>query len=123
LVVSADDVARAVLVALLRSHPELAAAGAAAVDEAVWFLRGIRVDLILLDLRQSDPDDLEPIGRVRSDRAAWGIPLVALRPLAWSGSEKAARLAGCAAVLAEPADPDLLVEAVHAVLTDPATRR
>jgi CheY-like chemotaxis protein len=123
LVVAADDVARAILVDLLRGQPDLAAAGATSVEEALWFLRGIRVHLVLLDLRADDRDGVDPIARVRGDRAAWGVPLVALTPVPWSGSEQAARLAGCAAVLADPADPDVLVEAVRAVLNEPMMRR
>jgi hypothetical protein len=38
------------------------------------------------------------------------VLLVALTRDPWSGSEPAARLAGCAAVLTDAADPDLLVE-------------
>jgi UDP:flavonoid glycosyltransferase YjiC (YdhE family) len=60
---------------------------------------------------------------MRTDRAACGVPLVALTPALGSGNEQAARLAGCAAVLADPADPDALAEAVRAVLNDPTMRR
>src|SRR5205823_1979558 len=51
LVVGGEDRDRAVLVSLLRGAPDLAAAGARTVEEALEFLRGIRVHLVLLDLR------------------------------------------------------------------------
>jgi CheY-like chemotaxis protein len=100
----------------------LVAAGARSVEEALWFLRGIRVHLVLLDLRAGDAAGLEPIGRVRADRASWGLPLVALTLDSWPCSEQSARLASCAAVLVDPT-PEVLVEAIRGVLNDPAIRR
>jgi CheY-like chemotaxis protein len=123
LVVAGDETGRAVLVSLLCGQPDLAAAGVATVEEALWFLRGIRVHLLLLDVRPAEADGLALIRRLRSDPAPWGIPLIALAPTPIPYSEQTARLAGCAAVLADPADPEALVEAVRTVLDDRAIRR
>ncbi|HEY3110094.1 MAG TPA: response regulator [Chloroflexota bacterium] len=123
LVVGGDGSARAVLVSLLRGTSGLAAAGAATVEDALGFLRGIRVHLVLLDLRTPVASGVEVIERMRLSPATWGIPLIALTPADWPHTEQAARLAGCAAILADPHALDVLVDLVRDVIEYPTIHR
>jgi CheY-like chemotaxis protein len=123
LVVAADDASRAMLVDLLRGASDLAAAGAATVEEALDFLRGISVHLVLLDLQALGAGGLEAIERLRLSPATRGIPLVAMAPAPWPHTEQAARLAGCAALLSDGVDPEALVETVREIIAESTSRR
>ncbi|HEY3111544.1 MAG TPA: hypothetical protein VGL23_22500 [Chloroflexota bacterium] len=118
-----DDPSQRVVVDLLRGAPDLAAAGAATVEEALDFLRGISVHLVMLDLRALGAGGLEAIERMRLSPATRGIPLVAMVPASWPHTEQAARLAGCAALLSDGVDPEALVESVREVIADSTIRR
>jgi len=118
-----DDGSGPVLVDLLRAVPDLAAAGAATVEEALDFLRGISVHLVLLDLRALGATGLEVIERMRLSPATRGIPLLAMTPASWPHTEQAARLAGCAALLSNGVDPEALVETVREVIAESMVRR
>ena len=89
-----------------------AASGCEALDVA----RSLRPDIILMDLAMPDVDGLETTRRLKADALTKHAMIVAVTARAFPHDQKAARDAGCDAVVVKPYDLVLLADALARVL-------
>lgn len=81
--------------------------------EAVRMATDHPPDLILMDLGVPGIDGLEATRRLKREPRTSAIPVVALTALVLPRYRAEARAAGCAAYLAKPVEPQVVVEVVR----------
>jgi response regulator RpfG family c-di-GMP phosphodiesterase len=115
LVVEDDDYVRASLERLLRHHG-YRVLSAPDANRALAFLRQQPVDLVLTDLRIRPIDGLDLLGHIQMQYRY--IPVIILTGYGSLDSAIRALRYGARDYLLKPCDPRVLLERVHAVLTD-----
>jgi len=112
LVVDDNDVNRRVLTDLLE-NAGLRVFSAGGGNEGLRLARAHRPDVVLMDLRMSDPDGLEATRRLRADSVTAAIPVIAVTASALDNTRQAALDAGCVDFLLKPIRADALFTALQ----------
>lgn len=72
-----------------------------------------RPDLILLDMTLPKMDGFTVVGKVKDDREAGRIPVIALTARAMKGDREKMIKAGCDDYIAKPIDPELILQKIN----------
>jgi CheY-like chemotaxis protein len=115
LVVDDFDDNRAMYAEFLR-YSGLDVAEASNGAEAIEKTTSMLPDLVVMDLSLPVIDGWEATRRIKDNPATSGIPILALTGHALEGHSADARRAGCDGFLAKPCLPEVLLDAVHALL-------
>lgn len=86
-------------------------------QDALEYLAGGGVDLILLDVMMADLNGIEVLRTLQTDPATAAIPVILLTARVDAISQKTGLDAGAVEYLTKPIAPDVLVERVRGVLT------
>jgi len=85
--------------------------------EALLYLRSVKPDLVILDLKLPDMDGLELCRRLRADPVLRHVPVLAVSALSPSGRVRDRALAaGCTSFLAKPFDLDAFAAEMRTLL-------
>ncbi len=72
-----------------------------------------RPDLILLDMTLPKMDGFTVVGKVKDDREAGRIPVIALTARAMKGDREKMIKAGCDDYIAKPIDPEQILQKIN----------
>lgn len=97
-------------------------AGAGSAGEAFRAIRGLRPDVIVIDLSLPGMDGYETTRRLRADPYISGVPIIMLTGHLLKGSEQTALAAGADAFLTKPCLPEELLKTIEGVLSRPDAR-
>lgn len=86
-------------------------------QDALDYLSGSGVDLILLDIMMADFNGFQVLRALRADPSTAAIPVILLTARVDSISQKTGMDAGAVDYLTKPITPDVLVSRVRAVLS------
>jgi len=86
-------------------------------QDALDYLSGSGVDLILLDIMMADFNGFQVLRALRADPSTATIPVILLTARVDSISQKTGMDAGAVDYLTKPITPDVLVSRVRAVLS------
>ncbi|MRX44672.1 response regulator transcription factor [Agromyces kandeliae] len=116
LVVDDQPLIRQAVAALLGAEPTLEVVGEAADgNEALDLVRGLRPDVVLMDIRMPGLDGIEATRRIGADPDLADVRVLILTTFEEDENVVRALHAGASGFIGKGTDPDALVEAVHTV--------
>jgi two-component system chemotaxis response regulator CheY len=116
LVVDDSPTMRRMVIASLRSLPEIAFQEAASGLEAIEYLALAGVNLIILDLNMPDMHGLEVVSFVRQHKLYCAIPIIVLTTRGDDLSREQVMAAGASVYMTKPFLPNVLAAQVQELL-------